>query len=205
MGFEDEDILKARKDLKKLEEKEEVKDLAAKENEEDIADGMVHVYGEEVKFSQRDIPELKVRVSMPASAEPLSEEMKELFYPMGNRPSHIFASEEVHFTVGMNHSSNPLSNAHIKDFLPMSQKILERLGPKVKIVGNHYYPDETYNKGTIKFYSNAVDCVVENMMGFISLDERLFMITVSFPRKYEKRYETIGEQIIKSLEVIEEE
>jgi hypothetical protein len=205
MSYKDVEILKAKKQLAEMDKQVQSEENMEKENQESIEDGMVHIYGEEVVFQRRDVSELNISIIMPKEFETLPEDTKKILYPLGNRPSHIFASEEVHFTLGFNHTGNEVPNSRMKEFVPMAKKLMEKLGPKTKIIRTETTTKNERNIGRLEFVSQAVEAVVYNMMSFISIDEKLFIATISFPNKYKKRYVTLGNQIMDSFEVLEKE
>ena len=53
MGFQDEEIIKKKKELEQQKKIRESQDLLEKEAEESIYDEIVHIIGEEVHFQQK--------------------------------------------------------------------------------------------------------------------------------------------------------
>lgn len=65
MGFQDEEIIKKKKELEQQKKLRESQDRLEKEAEESIYDEIVHIIGEEVHFQRREIPDLKISIYMP--------------------------------------------------------------------------------------------------------------------------------------------
>lgn len=205
MGYADEDILKMKQQLDRQEEEAHEEDSVQNENEEQITDGMVHIYGEEVLFERKTVEEFGLSMILPADYNLVDEETKAVLYPLGNRPSHVFACGTVQGTVAMNYTPSAVPNEHIKDFLPKIQKLLEQMGPQSKMLKKEVIEKEEHNIGVLQFLSHAIDVNVYNFMTFISLEGKLLIITVSFPNKMSDRYVTLAEQMIDSIAFIEKE
>lgn len=65
MGYRDEEILKAKKELREKEKKKTSQEIMEKEAEESIYDEVTHIIGKEVIFRRRSIPELGISIYMP--------------------------------------------------------------------------------------------------------------------------------------------
>ena len=196
--------------MKEKEEEQHAESAVEKENKEQITDGMVHIYGEEVEFEQKTVEELRIRMLMPKKYDLLDEEVKEVLFPLGNRPSHVFASGDVQGNVSMNLTPSAVPNEHIKDFMPMIKKLMEQMGPKTKIlrtevIQKEIAPKEEINIGIMQFLSHAIDMKVYNVMSFFSMEGKLLILTISFPNKLSERYVTLAKQMIDSLEILARE
>ena len=62
MGFQDEEIIKKKKELEQQKKLRESQNRLEKEAEESIYDEIVHIIGEEVHFQRREIPDLKISI-----------------------------------------------------------------------------------------------------------------------------------------------
>lgn len=205
MGYADEDILNTKMELQKKEEEAHKEDSVKKETEEQIKDGLVHIYGEEVEFERKTLEELKISLILPKDYNLVDEATKAVLYPMGNAPTHVFACGTVQGSVALNQTENPVDNAHIKEFLPKMKKLMEQVGPQTHMISMKTIEMDEHNIGILQFISHAIDMNVYNMMVFLSIENKLLMLSISFPNKMSDRFTAIGNQIIDSLEFLEEE
>lgn len=205
MAYEDEQILKMKQKMKEEEEKKHSEEAVEEETEEKIADGMVHIYGEEVLFERKEVEEFGLSMILPKDYELIGDDFKAILYPQGNRPSHVFACGTVQGSVALNLSPSAVTNDGIKDLLPKMKILMEQVGPQTKIVSCEAIQKEERNIGVLEFISHAIDMNVYNMMTFHSIDDKLLILTISFPNKMSDRFVEIGKQIIDSIEIQEEE
>lgn len=205
MGYQDEEILKAKKALEEEKKRVQSKENMEKEKEESIYDEVVHIIGKEVKFERRVIPELKVSIYMPESFFQFAEEIKKLIYPGANPPSHVFGGEDLNFQMSLSQTEHAVPDTGMKEFVKISAQLLEAIGPKVTIVEKRVEEKEDMHIGVLDFVSKAVDMPVYNMQFYISVDGKLLMGNVNFPSKYKKRLIPLAKEIITSLEMIKEE
>lgn len=89
--------------------------------------------------------------------------------------------------------------------MKQTAKVLEAVGPKVKITETFVEEKEQFRIGIMEFASRAADMTVYNIQFCVSRENGLLMGTVNFPGKYRKRMAPLAKQIIQSLEIIKEE
>lgn len=200
MEFKDEEILKTKKLLEEAEKE-------SKENEPEgsIYDEEVSIIGEKVSFERRVISELKVSIYMPKTFFLFTDDIKKLIYPAGNAPSHVFGGENINFQMLLSQTVHAVPDSGIKEFINVSSRTLEAVGPKVTIVEKKVIEKTDFHIGILSFVSRAVDMMVYNMQYYVSINGRLLMGSVTFPSKYKKRMIPLAYEIIESLEIIKEE
>lgn len=205
MGYADEEILKEKRRLKNEAIKNQSDETIEKEIEESIFDGTIHIYGEGVRFSKRVIEELGICIWMPDEFSVLDKEIAEKIYPFGNRPSHVFASPNINFNIAFNQTNNKVANDEMKEFLKVSRKLIENMGPKARIIKTEVKEKEDINIGIMEFITNAIDTAVYNIIFNVGMDDRLLIGTINFPVKYKKRQVSLAREIIGSFERWKEE
>lgn len=205
MGYQDEQILKAKRELKEQEKKKASQEAMDKEAEESIYDEVTHIIGKEVTFKRRSIPELGISIYMPESFFQFADDISKLIYPAGNTPSHIFGGEEINFQMSLDKTIYPLPDSGMKEFVSMAAKMLEAVGPKVKVIEKKVEKKEEEYLGMLSFVSKAVDTMVYNIQFYANIDGVLLVGNINFPSKYKKRLIPLAKEIISSMELIKED
>lgn len=205
MEHMDEEILKQKKLLRQQEEKRSSAENMEQEAEESIYDEVVHVIGKETHFERRQIPELGISIFMPETFFMLTDDIRSIIYPAGNAPSHVFAGEDIPFQLAVSMTEHKIPEERMKEFMKQTVKVLEAVGPKVKITETSMEEKEHFRIGIMEFASRAADMAVYNIQFCVSRENGLLMGTVNFPGKYKKRMVPLAKQMIQSLELTKEE
>lgn len=205
MEHMDEEILKQKKLLRQQEEKRSSVENMEQEAEESIYDEVVHIIGKETHFERRQIPELGISICMPETFFMLTDDIRSIIYPAGNAPSHVFAGEDIPFQLAVSMTEHKIPEERMKEFMKQTAKVLEAVGPKVKITETSVEEKEQFCIGIMEFASRAADMTVYNIQFCVSRENGLLMGTVNFPGKYRKRMAPLAKQMIQSLEIMEEE
>lgn len=205
MGYQDERILKAKKELKEQEKKNASQKAMEKEAEESIYDEVTHIIGKEVTFKRRSIPELGISIYMPETFFRFADDISKLIYPAGNTPSHIFGGEEINFQMSLDKTIYPLPESGMKEFVNMAANMLEAVGPKVKVIEKKVEKKEEDYLGMLSFVSKAVDTMVYNIQFYVDVDGALLVGNINFPSKYKKRLIPLAKEMICSMEIIKED
>lgn len=205
MEHMDEEILKQKKLLRQQEEKRSSAENMEQEAEESIYDEVVHVIGKETHFERRQIPELGISIFMPETFFMLTDDIRSIIYPAGNAPSHVFAGEDIPFQLAVSMTEHIVPEERMKDFMKQTARVLEAVGPKVKITETSVEEKEHFRIGIMEFASRAADMAVYNIQFCVSRENGLLMGTVNFPGKYKKRMVPLAKQMIQSLELTKEE
>lgn len=205
MGNLDEEILKARRNIKEEEEKNHSQENIEKELEESIFSGKIHIYGEEVEFSRKTIEEYGVSILMPVTSYELDDEIKKVIYPMDTRPQYVFGNRSVNITVSFQHTVHKILKEQLEDFMTYSRKLLLSVGPKVMFLKTNMLEKENDKIGVMEFVSSAMDTNVYNIQFYIPEDDGLLIGAINFPVKYKDRQMKIAQEMLQSVEIEREE
>lgn len=205
MGNLDEEILKARRNIKEEEEKNHSQENIEKELEESIFSGKIHIYGEEVEFSRKTIEEYGVSILMPVTSYELDDEIKKVIYPMDTRPQYVFGNRSVNITVSFQHTVHKILKEQLEDFMTHSRKLLLSVGPKVMFLKTNMLEKENDKIGVMEFVSSAMDTNVYNIQFYIPEDDGLLIGAINFPVKYKDRQIKIAQEMLQSVEIEREE
>ena len=134
MGFQDEEILKKKKELEQQKKLRESQDRLEKEAEESIYDEIVHIIGEEVHFQRREISDLKISIYMPETFFLFTDDVKHLVYPGANAPTHVFGGENINFQMSFHQTEHIVPDDGMKKFMDITADLIKA----VCIQGNRY-------------------------------------------------------------------
>lgn len=209
MQYSDEEILKMKKEMLEDEKRKESKKNLEQELEESIYDDSVHIIGEEVSFERCDIPELEISIYMPKDFFRLSDDITKQLYPMGNTPTHVFGGMNTNFQLIFNQTSHQVKDSEMRSFVEMSTKVLDIMGPKVRIIEKgvdekKLNEENTIHIGYVSFVSRAIDANVYNMQFYVSVEGKILMGSMAFPSRYKKRLIPLAKEVINSIELLEE-
>lgn len=205
MEFKDEEIIRARKAAAQQQIQELASEEAEKEREESIFDGSIHIEKQEVRFQRKEIEELKLSLYIPETFERMEGELKEIFYPLGNAPSHVYADTGIPLQLTLNYTGHIVPDDGIPKLIKMAAKLMENYGPKVKILSSGVVRLKEHNIGIIEFGSKAVDSSVYNVMFYISIENQALIGNINFANRYSKRLVPVAKEMIDSIEIQTEE
>lgn len=210
MKYKDEEILKAKKTIAEEAKRRESKKNIEKEIQESIYDDKVHIIGEEVHFERRMISELKVSIYMPEGFFRFADDVAKLLYPMGNTPSHIFGEQDINFQMLLSQTTHQVPDSGMKSFVEMASKLIDVMGPKVTIVEKRVEEKknekgEVFHIGILSFVTRAIETTAYNVQYYISIDGKILMGSITFPSKYKKRMIPLANEVISSIELLNQE
>ena len=206
MGFQDEEIIKKKKDLEQQKKLRESQDRLEKEAEESIYDEIVHIIGEEVHFQRREIPDLKISIYMPETFFLFTDDVKHLVYPGANAPTHVFGGENINFQMSFHQTEHIVPDDGMKKFMDITADLMKAVGPRVTIIEKKVLEKEDFHIGVLQFVSRAIDMMVYNFQYYISMeDDRLLIGGITFPSKYKKRFFPLAKEMIDSICKLKEE
>ncbi|MCM1161133.1 MAG: hypothetical protein NC412_07900 [Roseburia sp.] len=205
MGYQDERILKAKKELKEQEKKKTSQEAMEKEAEESIYDEVTHIIGKEVTFRRRSIPELGISIYMPETFFRFADDISKLIYPAGKAPDHVFGGEEINFQMSLEKTVYELPASGMKGFISMAGKMLEAAGPRVRVIEKKVEKIGEDDVGILSFVSKAVDTMVYNIQFYADFEGGLLVGNIHFPSKYKKRLIPLAKEVIYSMEMVKED
>lgn len=197
----EEQMLAAKKQMEEKEAKRHAEETIQEELKQSIYDESIQIYGIPIKFTEMKLIDNRITLRLPEDFELVSEEAIAQVYFLGNKPQYVLANDYLYFNVGFNRTEHPVPNSAIGDFSKVAKTMLERVGPKVKILDSSLFQSNDYNVATIEFISRAVDQTIYNQMFYVSLDNKLLIGFINFPSKYSKRLKPIGDEIIHSFQM----
>lgn len=201
----DEQLLKIKKQMEQEIQQKEQSENLEKELQQSIFDGTVEIFGKEVQFERREVPEFGISILMPNDYELLDDTMRKFVYPNENGPQHVFTSDEGYMNISFKQNSNIIENEQIKEFVGVSRKLLEIAGPKVKVVKTHEFEQDEMQIGVMEYISNALDGVAYNYIGMVPLNTGVLLVCITFKNNQKKRLCPIAREILQSVTILREE
>ena len=156
-----------------------------------------------MEFERKTLEEYGLSIILPKDYALLDEETRAFLYPQGNCPPYVYACQTVQGSVAINLTPSIVPNEHMREFVPKMKRVMEQMGPQTKILSCKTIEKEERNIGILEFLSHAIDTNVHNFMTYHSVNNRLLMLTISFPNKNSDRYVALAKQMIDSI-IIEE-
>ena len=92
----------------------------------------------------------------------------------------------------------------IPELLPFAKQLMERMGPKARVIKSDIKQRENGNIGVMEVIANALQGVSYSYIFYTILEGRLLIGTVMFDRKYKERLLPIAEEIVGSFSPVEE-
>lgn len=198
----DEFIMKAQKMLEAIEEVSKQEEEIEKEKQGSIFDNNCKIFGIQVEFTDVEFLQHKAKIRMPKTFSSRSEqEIKEVYF-LGQQPQMVFSDGILPFMIAFNHTQNKIENHQIESFSKIAKDIINRIGPKSKIMGEQFFKRDEGNICTLEALMQTLDGIIYNVMFFFSVDGNLCMGSVVFDTKYSKRLTAISKEIVQSLIII---
>ena len=205
MQYKDEEIMKKKKAAAKAAVDEALEQKKEEEKKESIYDEYIHMEGQKVTFSRREVGDIGISLYMPDIFEPLDDEMKATFYPLGNAPMYAFAELSLPFQITLTKTQHIVPDDGMPKLMEMAAKVMEYYGPKSKILDKGVIRLHDHNIGIIEAVTRALDGNVHNVMFYISIDNQIRLGNIHFATKYAGRMIPVSKQIIDSIEFLQEE
>lgn len=205
MENKDEEILRQQEAAREYERQRFSKETIEEEKKQSIFDGEILIHKVPVTFAERTLLEDKVGIWMPEDFEELPKEAIEAIYLLGNKPDIVFANDYLNFSVGFHYTQHEVPNEFMGDFLKIVKLILERSGPKVRIISEKIRKTETYTVSKLELVSHTITDTVYNIMFFSSLEGKVLIGFIHFNYSFLERYKPIAEEMWQSFRFIEEE
>lgn len=175
------------------------------ELEQSIYDGEVKIFHIPVSFSDMQLLDGKIIMRLPSDFTPRTREEIERVYFLGNSPQHVYSNAYLDFALALNWTTHVVSEEMLFETAKSIQFMMERVGPKMKMMGEEKLERREGNLMIFKLLANAIDGVNYMNMFCASVEGRLLLGTISFDQKLSKRLAPLTDEIVKSLRVIREE
>lgn len=207
MSYQDEERIKAKKQLEQMEEQAKREAELKEEAKQSIYDEYVSFADKQFTFERRIIEDLPVSIYMPKDFRLMTLEEKEIVFARTKPPKYAYFGDDIPFSMAVNVTESPLKNEQIRTFLNYSSKIIENMVPKAKVLRTYMGGEEEFLVGNAEFLSMGFDGMIYNLMLFASVEEKLLVIDISFENKEKEKMLPLIKEIAGSLksEVIEDE
>lgn len=155
-----------------------------------------------VIYERREFLDGKITMEVPADSKEVSEETIQFVFYGANKPHYVIESESTEIAVGYNYTDMEISNDDIFRFATFAAKMLETMGPGVKIIKVKNHKRDYFNMSTVEFTSKGLDGGIYNLMFYVSIDDKLLISFVICPSKKAEELKEIAEHIVNSVELI---
>lgn len=205
MIYTDEAILLARQQMEQNEKKRHSEKVIKAELEQSIYDEEVKIFHIPVSFEEMPLLDGKITMRLPGDFTPRTRAEIEQVYFLGNSPQYVYSNSYLDFALALNWTTHQVSEEILFEAAKSIQFMMERVGPKMKKLGEERLERKEGNLVLFKLLTNAIDGVSYMVMFCASVEGRLLLGTISFDQKLSKRLAPLTDEIVKSLRVIREE
>jgi hypothetical protein len=171
----------------------------------DIKNGPIKIVDRYYEFEEKDFFDEKLKLFIPKDFEEMSEAARKLKYPSENRPDIIKCNEKGNTCVTLKIINSPLDEEKVAKLKDNMKVVIKRTNP-----ANVFYEDgvlevDSKNIGFFEFKGFAIDDSLYNLMFFLEFEKKTLMGTFSCLHSESKEWREIAFQIIKTIQIIEEE
>lgn len=184
--FDDEKRMKEKRQIEQWKQEMEKQEEEKTQNSS-IFDEYVEIAGQECRFERRMIGELPCSMYLPVKFRLLTEEEKEIIYPRAKPPMYAYAADDLVFSMAINMTDNPLKPGEVRKFLNISDRIIETLIAKSRVVKKYMTGTDELPVGNVEFTSGGFDGLIYNLMLFVSVDGKLMTINISTNNEFRKQ------------------
>jgi hypothetical protein len=202
--YHDEELLRAKKLAKQEENNLKNSAETDTENTESIYDEVVHYNNRELTFSRRHIEELGFSMIMPDELFLLDENTMKLMFPGGKTPICAYSSNQSLMNISFNRTAEKVPESNIKNYLELNKRILETVGPNVKITRTYEKNVGETHFGILEFYSKALDGTLYNIMVIQSTVEGLVVIAFNIQSNQVTRLKPLIIEMLESYQMSDE-
>jgi hypothetical protein len=157
----------------------------------------------EPELITRTVLDGKVEMLLPSSFELMNEEMLNVKYPSGKRPTQVYTNEAGSVNVALNHTKDRLKAGQIPQFHKYVDGVFRRLYPSA-----HWYRSEVAEINGRQFVllelrTPAIDTDVRNIIIGTSVDDRFLLIAFNVVQELEDEWLAVGNKMIQSVKIIQ--
>lgn len=154
-----------------------------------------------VEYERRYYLDGKVSLEVPIDCEEVPKETVEVIFYGENKPQYVIESESTEVAIGYNYSEHEIANDDIFRFAGFAAKMLETMGPGVKIYKIKNQKRQNFNLSVVEFTSKGLDGGIYNQMFYVSVEGKLMINFVILPSIKASKLRSIAEHIIESFNV----
>lgn len=166
-----------------------------------IDDGQITVLGYPMTFSDRMLLDGKISIRIPDDFIHLEQDIVKTLYCLGNPPSIVMSNEPFLFLLGLTYTEHTIAEEQLKEFIELARQLMNKIGPRVNILETKIAKNHQDRIATMALVSETMDEPLYNYMFNASIDNRLFIGSLTFNYKHHERLVPLAEEIINSLRI----
>lgn len=201
----DEELLKAKKAARLEEEQALKREIEKQEDKISIYDEAIRFDNRDITFSRRIMEDLGISMYMPDELKLIDKNIAQLMFPNAKDPFCAYSSEWPLMNITISRTADKVSQSNISTYLAFQKKIMETVGPNVKIT-------KTYEKtvrdeitfGIMEFYSKALDGSLFNIIALHTIYEGLELIGFNIQSHHADILKPLILEMVESYEILQE-
>jgi hypothetical protein len=166
-----------------------------------IGDGYAIIDGVRIPFSEREIIDGKLYMTMPTGFGLMPEELAEFKYPSKNRPHYIFTDDEGEINICITITPDKLEDESIEDAKKYLKNMILKVNPKSEIIRDFIVEGST-RTGYFDFISTAIDSDIYNLVFIFTLEGQFILGTFNCLHLDMARWKDVADQMAGSIRVI---
>ncbi len=157
--------------------------------------------GADVALGTRSLLGGLVEMLVPASFQPMPDDLLQLKYPMDRRPTLVLANETGSVSVALNHTGDHVPLAQLSDFHRFLEALFRSGYPSAVWFRSELIALNGRQFILLELRTPAVDTEIRNLMLATSVDERLLLVTVNMTKELESEWLGPANRMIQSVTV----
>ncbi|RUT46557.1 hypothetical protein EJP82_11965 [Paenibacillus anaericanus] len=141
----------------------------------------------------------EMKINIPRDFEIMTDEMAELKYPNGNRPSPIYTNNEGSVNVAFNYTSTELTDKELKDYLKNMKSMFENLYPSATWYESKMVEINNKKVGYLELLTPAIDTQVYNLIFLAEMNNRLLLVNFNCTESEMTEWIPTAKEIMYSL------
>lgn len=152
-------------------------------------------------LEEREILEGRVRMLMPRSFEPMSEERMKVKYPNENRPAVVLTNETGTVNIAFSHTGAPMKPKELDEARKAMDKAFHRMYPSAKWFRSEIADINERAWFVLELRTPALDSEIRNIMLGSSLDDRMFLISINMTEELEEEWLPDARRMMESIKI----
>jgi len=169
----------------------------------DIKNGYVIIDDKHIPFSERNIIEGKLYMTIPEGFVLMPLEAAEVKYPNKNRPTIIYTNETGSVTVNFSLTPDELDNEDVEDACEYLQQVITKMHPSSEIISSTVIEGDA-RIGIFDFVIPALDDEIYNLMFIFPLDGQFILGTFNCSHSEMAGWQDIANQMIQSIRIVQD-
>lgn len=132
----------------------------------------------------------------------MSEELVNVKYPSGSRPTEIYSNESGTVSIGFNHTQNQMELEKLPKLLPAFVEQFSNMYPTIKWYKKEVRKIHGVDYVLLEFETPAIDTEIYNLMAITVLDGRMLISTFNCTVGVKSEWKDNASQIINSLQIM---